>query len=196
MKTNSKRKLLVSGVALTVALFSVGCNDPKDEPYVTQTPIVSVTSLDILNSGEKVTFNIKAHTYTDRNTTLSVFPWNSVEYYHETSDYKHKVDLQCNGDYIKCDEVTSIVCTRTGLGADYSDYVCDLRANGRTYPQNQKKMRISTESDSSNESFKDTLMTVEIESMIDLEDGRQHLDGNSERDIHKMFNVFTGEQGI
>ena len=191
-----KRKLFIGGVLLAGVLLCTGCNNSKDAPYVTQIPIVSTTSLNILNSGKKVIFNIKAHTYTDRNTTLSILPWNSTEYYYETSDYKHEVDLQCNGDYVKCDNVTSIVCTRTELGSDYSDYVCDLQVGGKTYPQNQKKMRVSTESDTSNESFKDTLLTVGIESMIDLEDGRQHLDGNSERDIHKMFNVFTGEQGI
>lgn len=196
MKANSKRKLLVSGVVLATVLFSAGCNDPKDTTPVPQTPVVSITSLDILNSGKKVTFNIRPHTYNDRNTTLSVLPWNSVKYYYETANYKHVVDLQCNGDYVKCNDVTSIVCTRTELGSNYSDYVCDLQVGGVTYPQNQKKMRVSSESDTSNESFRDTLLTVGIESLIDLEDGRQHLDGNSERDIHKMFNVFTGEQGI
>lgn len=196
MKTNSKRKLLVGGIALAVTLFSMGCNDPKVEEPVPQTPIVSIASLDILNSGEKVTFNIRPHTYNDRNTTLSVTPWNSVEYYYERAEYKHSVDLQCNGDYVKCNDVTSIVCTRTELGSNYSDYVCDLQVNGTTYPQNQKKMRVTSESDTSNEPFKDTLLTVKISSMIDLGNGKQHSAGNIASDIKKMFNVFTGEQGI
>ncbi len=195
MKTNFKRKLLIGGVALVAVLFCAGCGESKDSSTTLQDPTISITSLDIENSGAKVTFNIDAQTYDDRNTTLSVFPLNGSRFYWETADYKYNVELQCNGDYVKCNDITSIVCTRTALGSDYSDYVCDFQVNGITYPQNQKKMRVSTQTESPEGDIEDTLLTVGIASLIVLDSGRDAYDWGEETNTQKMFNVFTGEQG-
>jgi len=197
MKNKSKASALIGSLLLGGLSFFSGCGEsaPNDEgnPF----PTVTINSLEIENSGSKVIFHITPHVYTSKESNITIDTFFYTKYWNaDTADVKTPLDLPCNNGVVPCDAVDAVVCTRTEIGSDYSDYSCDLQSKGKTYPQNKRDFRAGTEAYDDLLDPIDSLVSIGVGAPYVWADGTESVVYNRDENKAMMFNVTNGSQGL
>lgn len=183
--------------ALIATLSGCGSEEKKPESLYPDKPTIRVSNLEVINSGSQLIWHLNVkNEHSDAKITVK--PWNDTTYFYSSfaKDYSDRVELACNtdiqGSYADCNKVDEIVCDRTMIGADYSEYRCDLKIDGAIYPQFKEPMRVPTMSNQP--TSEQVLVTVSTKYWHEV-NGYEQSDDVFETDTSKMFNVFSGNVG-
>jgi hypothetical protein len=190
-------------ITTSLALSLTGCSKDEDTKSSPSIPTIQVSSLEVSRNGAEITWHVSINN-DNPSTKIRISPWNDTTYFWTDvlpNEYNYDIELDCNTEIgsngtIKCNDITSITCTRVMMGSDYSEYTCDygIGSSNAIVPQYQTKMRVPTQSNGT--PSQNTLLTIGTKYFYEESGtGYEKSAWINFEDETKMYNVYTNGIG-